>query len=187
MIGWIILGVVGFLVLMLILWLVGSYNGLVRKRNDVEEGFSTMDVYMKKRYDLVPNLVETVKGYAKHEKDTLQNVVAARSMAMGAGSIEDRVAGETALTNTLKSLFAVSEAYPDLKADAGFRDLQRQLQELEVHIAKARKFYNAVVKTYNNKVETVPSNIVANMFGFKRRPMFEVATSSEREAVKVSF
>ena len=169
------------------LWVMGSYNGLVKLKNQVEEAFSTMDVYMKKRYDLIPNLVETVKGYAAHESSTLEAVTAARTAAMDASGIDDRIQKESALTNTLKSLFAVSESYPDLKANTNFMDLQHQLQTIEEDIANARKYYNASVKHLNNKIEMFPSNIIAGMFHFSKQPFFEVSAEEERQNVKVQF
>lgn len=171
----------------IVLWAITTYNGFVRSRNTVEEGFATMDVYLKKRFDLIPNLVETVKGYATHEQETLQNVVAARSQAMNAGTIEERAKSENMLSDSLKSLFAVAEAYPDLKANQGFVDLQNQLNQLEMDIANARKYYNAVVKKFNNRCEVFPSSIIANIFHFERKPMFEVQNAEERENVKVNF
>lgn len=174
-------------VVILVIWAVASYNGFVKAKNNVEEGFSTMDVYLKKRYDLIPNLVETVKGYAKHESETLENVVKARNMAQGASTVEDQIAGENVLTGTLKSLFAIAENYPDLKANQNFMDLQDQLKQVELDIANARKYYNAVVKIFNNKCEMFPSNILAKIFHFEEKPMFEVTGTEERENVKVQF
>jgi len=178
--------IIGGLLLILVVFLMGNYNSFIKLRNIVEEAFATMDVYLKKRYDLIPNLVETVKGYAAHESETFEKVVKARSMAMNAGSIEERQVSENNLTNTLKSLFALSEGYPDLKADSQFLDLQRQLEKVEEDISQARKYYNAVVKALNTKVESFPSNIVAKIFGFKRADYF-TADETERENVKVSF
>jgi LemA protein len=169
------------------LWIASAYNGFIRLRNMVEEAFSTMDVYLKKRYDLIPNLVETVKGYAAHEKTTLENVIRARNMAADAKTIEDKIQGENMLQGTLKSLFAVAEAYPDLKANQNFMDLQSQLQRIEDEIANSRKYYNAVVKEFNTKVESFPSNIIAGIFKFTRKTMFEVSDEAQREAVKVQF
>lgn len=182
MIGFIVLG----LVLVLILVLISMYNGLIKIRNMVREAFSTMDVYLKKRFDLVPNLVETVKGYASHEKSTFEEVTKARSAISNAGTAEEKLQGENMLGETLKSLFAVAEAYPDLKANTNFMDLQNQLKEIENEIALSRKYYNGVVREYNTKIQTVPTNIVANVFGFKEEPFF-LATEEDREAVKVSF
>jgi LemA protein len=169
------------------IWVISAYNGFIRMRNSVEEAFSTMDVYLKKRYDLIPNLVETVKGYASHEKTTLENVVKARNMAADARTIEDKVKGENMLQGTLRSLFAIAEAYPDLKANQNFLDLQSQLQKIEDDIANSRKYYNAVVKEYNVKTESFPSNIIAGIFNFTRKTMFEVNDAAEREAVRVQF
>jgi LemA protein len=176
---------IGIVVIILILG-VGSFNGFVKLRNMVEEAFATMDVYLKKRYDLIPNLVATVKGYATHEKDTLEKVILARNKAMGAQTLDERQSSENALSGTLKSLFALSESYPNLKADTQFLDLQKQLQKVEDDIANARKYYNAVAKKMNTKVESFPSNIVALLFGFKKADYF-IAESSERENVKVEF
>lgn len=169
------------------IWVISAYNGFIRLRNTVEEAFATMDVYLKKRYDLIPNLVETVKGYAAHEKTTLENVVKARNMAADAKTIEDKIQGENMLQGTLKSLFAIAEAYPDLKANQNFMDLQSQLQRIEDEIANSRKYYNAVVKEFNTKVESFPSNIVAGIFNFARKTMFEVSDEAQRESVKVQF
>jgi len=173
-------------VVVILIWFVAAYNGFVKLRNMVREAFSTMDVYMKKRYDLIPNLVETVKGYAKHEAGTLEKVISARNAAANATTVEGRLEGENALTGTLKSLFAIAEAYPDLKANANFMDLQRQLQSIESEIANSRKYYNAVVRDFNIKIESFPSNIIASIFGFKHEPMFEIATE-ERENINVKF
>jgi LemA protein len=185
--GTIILIVIGVLILIVAAWVISAYNGFVAMRNRVEEAFSTMDVFMKKRYDLIPNLVESVKGYAAHESGTFQKVTEARNIASQATTVEDKIQGETMLTGALKSLFAVAEAYPDLKANLSFLDLQNQLKLVEEDIANARKFYNAVVKEFNTLTEIFPNNILANMFGFKRKPMFEVEAEEERDAVKVKF
>lgn len=171
----------------LVLWVITGYNGFIKAKNNVEESFSTMDVYLKKRFDLIPNLVETVKGYAKHESQTLENVIAARSAVQSASTAEEQLAGENLLTGTLRSLFAVAENYPDLKADAHFLDLQEQLRKMEDDIANARKYYNAVVKTFNNKCEMFPSSILAGIFHFAKKPMFEVTAEEERQNVKVEF
>ena len=185
--GTIILIVVLAVIIIGIIWIIAAYNGFIRLRNLVEEAFSTMDVYLKKRYDLIPNLVETVKGYAKHEAGTLEKVVQARNMAADAKTIEGKIQGENMLQDTLRSLFAIAEAYPDLKANTNFLDLQKQLQRLEDEIANSRKYYNAVVKEFNTKVESFPSNLVAGIFSFKRKTMFEVSDEAERESVKVQF
>ena len=185
--GTIILIILAVVVVGGLLWLIGAYNGFVRLRNSVEEAFSTMDVYMKKRYDLIPNLVETVKGYASHERETLENVTKARNMAADAKTLEERAQGETMLTGTLKTLFAVAESYPTLMANQNFLDLQQQLKTVEEDIANSRKYYNGVVREFNTKIEMFPGNLVAGLFRFVRKPMFEVNAPEEREAVKVDF
>ena len=177
---------IGIMVVLIIIFVV-MYNGFIRLKNNCDEAFATMDVYLKKRYDLIPNLVETVKGYAAHEKETLERVVAARNMAQGASTPEEKAAGESMLQGTLKSLFAVAESYPDLKANQNFMDLQGQLKAVEEDIANSRKYYNAVVKQFNTKCEVFPSNLIAGIFHFEKKPMFEVEAQEERQNVKVSF
>ncbi|MDD5016748.1 MAG: LemA family protein [Eubacteriales bacterium] len=179
--------IVGAVLFLLIIWIIASYNGFVRLKNSIEEAFSTMDVYLKKRYDLIPNLVETVKGYASHEKETLERVMAARNMAASAKTMDERVEGENMLAGTLKTLFAVAEAYPDLKANTSFLELQGELRRIEDEIANSRKYYNAVVKTYNTKREVFPSVIIAGLFRFEKKPLFEVSAEEQRENVKVQF
>jgi len=175
------------IIVVIVGWLILSYNSFVKLRNKVEEAFATMDVYLKQRYDLIPNLVETVKGYAKHETDTLEKVVAARSKAMNAESSDETVKEENNLTQTLKSLFALAENYPDLKANDGFINLQNQLQKIETDIAQSRKYYNAIVRSYNTGVELFPQSIVASLFKFERKSMFEVSDDTQRENVSVEF
>ena len=184
---WIALAIIAVIAVVVVLWFISTYNGFVKLKVNVEEGYSTMDVYLKKRYDLIPNLVETVKGYAKHEKETLQNVIAARNSAMNATSVKEKAQAETELTQSLKTIFALTESYPDLKANKNFESLQQQLQQVEQDIANARKYYNATVKMLNVKVQSFPSNIVANMFKFTTKDMFEVTNANERENVKVEF
>lgn len=180
--------VIGVLVVgALAMFVISCYNSLVRLKQMVKEAFATMDVYMKKRFDLVPNLVETVKGYASHEKDTLEKVIQARNMAMSAGNIEERAAGENMLTGALKSVFALAESYPDLKANTNFMDLQKQLTDIEDDIVNSRKYYNAVVRDYNTSIMVFPRNIIAGMFHFNEEVMFSVDDESERKAVKVEF
>lgn len=179
--------IIAAIVVILIIWAIASYNGFIKAKNNVEESFSTMDVYLKKRYDLIPNLVETVKGYAKHEAETLNQVISARNVAESAATIEGRIQGENMLTGTLRSLFAVAENYPDLKANQNFLDLQDQLRQVEEDIANARKYYNAIVKIFNNKCEMFPTNILAGIFHFEKKPMFEIETEGERQNVKVEF
>lgn len=184
---WIALGVVGGLILLIGLYVICSYNRLVRLNNNVEEAFSTMDVYLKKRYDLIPNIVETVKGYAKHEKETLENVIKARNNAFNSVSRQDLAKNENALSQTLKSLFKLTENYPELKANTNFLDLQKQLQVIEGEIAQSRKYYNACVRENNNAVAMFPSNIVARLFKFEKKTSFEVDSPEERKNVKVQF
>ena len=174
-------------VAVLVIWFIAMYNGFVKIKNRVDEAFATIDVYLKKRYDLIPNLVETVKGYAAHESCTLEKVVQARNMAQSAKSDQEKIEADNMLSGTLKSLFAVAEGYPDLKANTNFIDLQNQLKAVEEDIANARKYYNAVVREFNTKREVFPSNIIAGMFGFKARPLYEVETAEERQNVKVQF
>ncbi len=178
---------IAVIVVILLVWLIVSYNGFIKAKNNVEEGFSTMDVYLKKRFDLIPNLVETVKGYTEHEAKTLEKVVSARSIVQNASNTKEQLEGENALTQTLHSLFAVAENYPELKANQNFLDLQLQLQQIEADIANARKYYNAVVKIFNNKCEMFPSNLLAGIFHFEKRPMFEIDGAEERQNVKVEF
>ena len=178
--------IIGILIVLVAIF-IGCYNKLTKEKITVEEAFSTMDVYLKKRFDLIPNLVETVKGYAAHEKETLEKVIAARNSIQSATTVEEKMARENVLQGTLKSLFAVAEAYPDLKANTNFLDLQDQLKSVEEDIANSRKYYNAVVKQFNTKCETFPSNIVASIFHFERKPMFEVNSAEERQNVEVKF
>lgn len=172
---------------LLVLGTISIYNRLVRLRNTMKASWSDIDVQCKKRYDLVPNLVETVKGYASHEKSVFENVTQARSMAMQATTPAEMAKAENMLRDTLKSLFAVAEAYPELKANTNFLQLQSQLQELENQIEAARRYYNAVVRDFNTQIEAFPSNLVASVFGFKQGDFFELETPEERRAVKVSF
>lgn len=183
----IILIIVGIIILALLIWIIASYNKFIKLRNTVEEAFATMDVYLKKRFDLIPNLVETVKKYASHESETLTKVTEARSMVSSAKGIDEQVESENILGGTLKSLFAVSESYPDLKANENFMDLQHQLQIIETDIVNARKYYNGAVKIFNTAIEVFPSNILAPIFGFKRKPLYEVDAEEERNNVKVDF
>ena len=182
-----VLGIVLAVIVILAVWMGASYNGFVRLRNKSEEAFSAMDVSLKKRYDLIPNLVETVKGYAKHERGTLEAVIAARNKAAGATTAEQRIAGDSALNGALRSLYAVAEGYPELKANTNFNELMGQLSRVEEEIAGSRRYYNGVVNKYNTKVEMFPGVILANLFGFRRKPLYEVNSEEERENVKVSF
>jgi LemA protein len=182
MAGWIILGVlvvIGFM-------LAGMYNSLVQLRVRCDSAWSDIDVQLKRRHDLIPNLVETVKGYAAHEKGTFENIAKFRSMAMQANSPADKAAAENQLTGALKSLFAVAEAYPDLKANQEFMQLQGSLSQVEDTIQNARRYYNAVVRDLNTKIQSFPTNILAGMFGFQARQFFETA-AADREPVAVKF
>jgi LemA protein len=185
MITWIILGVIVVLALIVI----GMYNGLIRLKNQVDEAWADIDVQLKRRHDLIPNLVETVKGYASHEKETLDRVIAARNSAMQAqssGNREELEKAENTLSGTLKSIFALSEAYPDLKANTNFLELQRELSDTENKIQASRRFYNTNVRDFNTKLEVFPTNTIGNMLGFKTRAFFEAA-ADEKENVKVGF
>mgnify|MGYP003332649097 CR=1 FL=1 len=166
---------------------VAVYNGLVAGRNQAQTAWSQIDVQLKRRYDLIPNLVETVKGYAAHEKGVFEAVTAARSNAMQAQGPEQQAQAENALSGTLKSLFAVAEAYPDLKANQNFLNLQEELTATEDKVSYARQFYNDSVLGYNNKIGTVPSNIIAGMFNFTARQFFEADTPQDREVPDVKF
>ena len=178
--------VVLVLLLLIVLFVIISYNSLVKLRNKVRDQFSQIDVQLKKRSDLIPNLVETVKGYAKHESETLENVMKARNTYLSASSSSDKVNASNELTGALSKLFALAESYPDLKANTNFENLQNQLKDVEEKISYARQFYNDTVLMYNNAVEVFPKNIIASMFGFKKELFFK-AEEKERENVKVSF
>jgi len=182
MIMWVVLGIVAVLVI----WAIAIYNGLIRLKNRVDEAWSDIDVQLKRRYDLIPNLVSTVKGYAAHEKEVFEKVTEARTRAMGAGTTADKAAAENMLSQTLKSLFAVAEAYPDLKANQNFLELQRELTDTEDKIQASRRFYNGNVRDFNTKIQVFPNNIFAGMLGFTAREFFE-AGEGEKEAVKVEF
>jgi LemA protein len=186
--GLIVAVVGGLVVLLLLLWVVATFNKLVRQRNQVRAAWAQTDVQLKRRYDLIPNLVETVKGYAAHERGTLEAVTQARTNAMAAQgqSVAGRADAENALTATLGRLFALSEAYPDLKANQNFLSLQRELATTEDKIAYARQFYNSAVQTLNNTVQSLPSNIIAGMTGFQTEAYFEAA-GGERGPVQVRF
>lgn len=170
----------------ILLWAIAIYNGLIKLKNRVDEAWSDIDVQLKRRYDLIPNLVNTVKGYAAHEKEAFEKVTEARARAMGAGTTEDKAQAENALSNTLKSLFAIAEAYPDLKANQNFLELQRELTDTEDKIQASRRFYNGNVRDFNTKIEIFPNNIFASILNFTKRQFFEAA-GAEKEVVKVEF
>jgi len=182
-----ILLVLGGIALLLLAWAAGTYNGLVRLRNQVENAWAQIDVQLKRRHDLIPNLVETVKGYAGHEKATLENVIKARNMAVAAKGVGELAQAENMLTGALKSLFAVAEAYPNLKADQTFMRLQEELSSTENKVAFSRQFYNDSVMTFNTRIELFPVNILAGIFNFTRREFFEVKDEAQREAPAVKF
>jgi len=178
------------IIVVLLLWLATVYNRLITLRNRADEAWSDIDVQLKRRYDLIPNLVETVKGYASHEKSVLENVTKARTAAMAAeqsGDPKKVGEAENMLSGTLKTLFAVSENYPDLKASNNFVELQRELRDTEDKIQASRRFYNTNVRDMNIRVQSFPSNVVANIFNFKKRDFFEIGNPEEKEPVKVSF
>jgi len=178
-----------FLIIVAVLFLiaVGMYNGLISLRNRCDNAWAQVDVQLKRRYDLIPNLVETVKGYAKHEREVFQNVTEARAKAIAAGTVKDQSAAENQLSGALKTLFAVAENYPELKANQNFLMLQEELAGTEGKIAYARQFYNDQVMKFNMKQQIFPSNIIAKMFNFKEKEMFKIEEPAAKEPVKVSF
>ncbi|MFH0778931.1 MAG: LemA family protein [Candidatus Eisenbacteria bacterium] len=183
MAGWIL-----FIILaVLVFGLISIYNSLVRLRKRCDNGWAQIDVQLKRRYDLIPNLIETAKGYLKHEREVLENVTKARQQAIDASGVKDQAKAENFLTSTLRSLFAVAESYPDLKANQNMLALHEELTSTENKISFARQHYNDCVLAYNTSTETVPSNIIAGTFGFKPREFFEIEDLGQREAPKVSF
>jgi len=175
------------IIVVIALYVVGLYNSLVTLRNRCDNAWAQVDVQLKRRYDLIPNLVETVKGYAKHEREVFEKVTQARNMAIAASGVKDQGAAENMLSGALKSLFAVAEAYPELKANQNFLMLQEELAGTESKIAYARQFYNDVVMKFNTKQQIFPSNIIAGMFQFKLKEYFEIEEPAAREPVKVQF
>ena len=175
------------IVVIIILWIVLAYNSFVRFINRAKEAWADIDVQLKRRYDLIPNLVNIVKGYATHESSAFENVTKARAVAMGAGSLADKGQAENMLTGALKSIFAIAEAYPDLKANQNFLELQRELSDTENKIQAARRFYNTNVRDLNTKVESFPDNVIARAFNFSKMEFFELESEAEKEPVKVSF
>lgn len=167
--------------------IVGLYNSLVRLKNKCQEAWSDIDTQLKRRYDLIPNLVETVKGYATHEEGTLEKVVQARNAAMNAKTLPEKEQAENMITGALKTIFALAENYPDLKANQNFLELQNTLTEIEEHIQLSRRYYNATVRDFNTKIEVFPNNLIAGPFGFQKREFFEVDGEEERKNVKVDF
>jgi len=184
---YVVIGVIALIVVLIVIFFISSYNRLISLRNGVRNQRSQIDVELKRRFDLIPNLVETVKGYANHEKTALEDVIKARNSYVSAGTDTAKaLAADSALEGALAKLFALSESYPDLKANTNFSKLQNELSDIEKRIVFARQFYNDSVLKLNNKIEMFPSNIVAGMFRFETEPFFE-ATAPERENVKVSF
>lgn len=187
------MGILGGIILLIVILVViiiifiGLYNSIVSLRNRVDNAWSQIDVQLRKRFDLIPNLVETVKGYAAHERETLEKVIEARQVGMNASGVKDQAQADNMITGTLKSLFAVAENYPNLKADAHFTKLMEELQGIEGNIAFARQFFNDMVMQFNTKIQTFPGNIFAGMFGFKIKDYFLVDDSVAREPVKVQF
>jgi len=175
------------IVVVVALWIAAVYNGLIRLRTQTQEALADIDVQLKRRYDLIPNLLETVKGYAAHEKEVFEKVTQARTAAMGATTLKEQTEANNQLTGALKTLFAVSENYPDLKASTNFLELQRELTDTEDKVQAARRFYNANVRDLNIKIQSFPDNTIANMFNFKMMELFEVTDAAQKEAPQVKF
>lgn len=186
-IGLIVVGVIVLVALIVVFWAIGLYNRLVQLREGVRAGWSHIEVLLKRRHDLIPNLVETVKGYATHENETLEGVISARNSAVAATGVQSQAAAEGELTQALGRLFAVSEAYPDLKANQNFMQLQNELTDTENGIASQRQGYNNTVRSYNETILSFPANLMAGPFGFTSKPFFETTTTEEREAPQVQF
>jgi LemA protein len=183
---WVFLGIL----VVLVMATISMYNGLIRLKNRVEEAWSDIDVQLKRRYDLIPNLVEIVKGYASHERETLEDVINARNSAMSlqdSSNVEEKLKAENDLSSTLKSIFALSENYPDLKANTNFLELQKELADTENKIQAARRFYNGNVRDFNTKIQVFPTNVIAKHLGFSSRDFFEIEESVERENVQIKF
>ena len=171
----------------IVLWIVAIYNGLIKLKNRTDEAWSDIDVQLKRRYNLIPNLVETVKGYAKHERELFEKVTEARTRAMSAKTVKEQGESENALAGTLKSLFAVAENYPDLKANENFLELQRELSDTENKIQASRRFYNGNVRDFNIKIQVFPNNLIAGMLKFGKRDFFEIEEEAARKPVDVKF
>jgi len=181
--GWILLGIVGVVVI----WTIAIYNKFVSLRAQGDASWSDIDVQLKRRHNLIPNLIETVKGYATHEKETLERVVKARQEGVAANTVHDQAAAENSLTTALRQIFALSESYPDLKASTNFLELKKQLSEIEDAIQNARRYYNAVIRDYNTKVDSFPDLAIARMFAFKTREYFEIGEEAQRAVPQVTF
>ena len=182
--------IIVIILIVLVLAIISMYNGLIRLKNRVDEAWSDIDVQLKRRYDLIPNLIEAVKGYASHEKETLERVVQARNDAMSmqnSSDIDAKLKAENALSSTLKSIFALSESYPDLKANENFLELQRELSDTENKIQSSRRFYNGNVRDFNTKIQVFPTNMIAKQLGFSTRNFFEIESAEQRENIAVKF
>ena len=189
--GWvialIIVAVIVLIAVIIICWAIAVRNNFVRMRNTSEEAFATIDVYLKKRYDLIPNLVETVKGYAKHESRTLEEVIKARNNAASATTTAEKIEADAQLSNAIKSINIVAERYPDLKANTNFQNLMNELRNIEAELANSRKYYNGTVKVFNTEKDIFPKSIIANSMKLEKFPYFELDSEEERKNVKVSF
>ncbi len=183
----VVVAVVVLLLVILVCWGIGARNGFVKMRNANEEAFATIDVYLKKRYDLIPNLVETVKGYAKHESETLQSVISARNNAVNASTTAEKIEADAKLNNAIRSFNMVAERYPDLKANANFLDLSNQLKTIESQLAEQRRYYNALVKKFNTQKDLFPKSIIAGMMHLEKAPYFQLDSAEEKQNVKVQF
>lgn len=179
--------IIGGIAVIIVVWFIAVYNGFVRLVNRTKEAWADIDVQLKRRYDLIPNLIETVKGYAAHEKEAFENVSNARARAMGAQSVHDKEVADNMVTSALKSIFAIAEAYPQLRAVESFTKLQDELSDTENKIQAARRFYNSNVRDLNTKIEMFPYNILAGMFSFQKQEFFELEQEEAKEPVKVSF
>ena len=187
-IGGIIAGaVIGLLLIVIVCWAIATRNKFVLLENQYEEAFHNIDIYLKKRYDLIPNLVETVKGYAKHEQETIQNVIEARASAQSASTPAEKIEANAQLTQTMRGFNMVIEQYPELKANTNFLDLQDQLKNIEYELANVRKYYNATIKLFNTKIRTFPASIIAGTMHLEKQPYFEIEDPEERKNVKVQF
>lgn len=188
--GWIAIGVIALIVVLaiiLVCWAISVRNNFVRMKNRSEEAFATIDVYLKKRFDLIPNLVETVKGYAKHESETLEKVIEARNKAIDASTTSEKIEADANLSNAIKSINVVAERYPELKANANFLDLSNQLKSIESELASARKYYNGTVKSFNTDKDIFPKSVIANFMHLEKMPYFELDSEEERKNVSVKF
>lgn len=186
-VGIAIAAVIVLIAVIIVCWGIGARNGFVRMKNGCEEAFATIDVYLKKRYDLIPNLVETVKGYAKHESETLQTVIQARNNAVNASTTAEKIEADAQLSNAIRSINMVAEKYPDLKANTNFMDLSRQLSNIETQLSEQRKYYNAMVKKLNTEKDVFPKSIIANMMHIEKMTYFQLDSDEERKNVTVKF